>query len=63
MLGPAELQPLERSQYGILVTDNVLWQLKVWVHILIMGIYHIGSSLVGRHCNTDSILAISVYNG
>ena len=29
VLGPAELQALERSEDGILVTDNILWQPKV----------------------------------
>ena len=62
VLGLAELQPLERSENVILLTDNMLWQLQVCVHILIIGIYHICSGVVGRDCNSDSILALPMHN-
>ena len=62
VLGPAELQPVERGENGILVTNNILWEPRVWVHIRIISIYHMCGGVVGRHCNTDCILAIPIYN-
>ena len=62
VLGLAELQPLERSENGILVPDNIFWRSKVLLHILMICSYHMCGGEVGRHCNLDRIHAIPIYN-
>lgn len=53
---------MESSEDGILVTDKILWQHKVCVYILIIGICDMCRSVVDSDCNAESILAVLIYN-